>query len=720
MVLSGLPYRKLYLATKFTQLAKKSNPSSSLSETILDIFIKNGKKEFNAKQVASVLGMRDEKGRILIDKALNKLVGIGKIKLIGPGRYKLISFDRFVEGVLDVNSRGSAYLIQEGDDNDVFIAPADLNRALHKDKVRVCLFAARKDGRSAGEVVEILERARTEFVGVVERKAGFAFLVPDDRHMHVDLYIPNEKLNGVQNGYKAIARITDWPEDFNNPFGEIIQVLGKPGNNEVEMNAIIAEFGFPLKFPEQVEREAEKIPEIVPEAEIKNRKDFRNVLTFTIDPEDAKDFDDAISVQPMENGLCEIGVHIADVSHYVRPGTQLDEEAYNRGTSIYLVDRVVPMLPEKLSNGVCSLRPKEDKLCFSAVFVIDEKAHVHSEWFGKTVIHSNRRFAYEEVQEILENGKGEFSEELLLLNRIAHVFRKQRFKEGAISFETQEVKLKLDESGHPIGVYTKVRKDAHKLIEDFMLLANRKVAELMGKHKRTCVYRVHEAPNIDKLSQFGLIAGRFGYRINVQSDKSIAKSLNSLLDEAEGKPEQNLLQQMAIRTMAKAYYSTKKTSHYGLAFDYYSHFTSPIRRYPDLMTHRELQSYLEHGANASATKLEANCKHSSDMEQKAAEAERASIRYKQVEYLNDSLGQVFPGIISGVTEWGIYVELEDNKCEGMIRLSSLQDDYYVYDEANMMVVGKKKKIRYQLGDKVKVKVLKTDLVKRTIDFQLVK
>lgn len=664
--------------------------------------------------------MRDEKGRILIDKALNKLVGIGKIKLIGPGRYKLISFDRFVEGVLDVNSRGSAYLIQEGDDNDVFIAPADLNRALHKDKVRVCLFAARKDGRSAGEVVEILERARTEFVGVVERKAGFAFLVPDDKHMHVDLYIPNEKLNGVQNGYKAIARITDWPEDFNNPFGEIIQVLGKPGNNEVEMNAIIAEFGFPLKFPEQVEREAEKIPETVPEAEIKNRKDFRNVLTFTIDPEDAKDFDDAISVQPMENGLWEIGVHIADVSHYVRPGTQLDDEAYNRGTSIYLVDRVVPMLPEKLSNGVCSLRPKEDKLCFSAVFVIDEKAHVHSEWFGKTVIHSNRRFAYEEVQEILENGKGEFSEELLLLNRIAHVFRKQRFKEGAISFETQEVKFKLDASGHPTGVYTKVRKDAHKLIEDFMLLANRKVAELMGKHKRTCVYRVHEAPNIDKLSQFGLIAGRFGYRINVQSDKSIAKSLNSLLDEAEGKPEQNLLQQMAIRTMAKAYYSTKKTSHYGLAFDYYSHFTSPIRRYPDLMTHRELQSYLEHGANASATKLEANCKHSSDMEQKAAEAERASIRYKQVEYLNDSLGQVFPGIISGVTEWGIYVELEDNKCEGMIRLASLQDDYYVYDEANMMVVGKKKKIRYQLGDKVKVKVIKTDLVKRTIDFQLVK
>ncbi|HLP33338.1 MAG TPA: ribonuclease R [Bacteroidia bacterium] len=701
-------------------MAKKSNPSSSLSETILDIFIKNGKKEFNAKQVASVLGMRDEKGRILIDKALNKLVGIGKIKLIGPGRYKLISFDRFVEGVLDVNSRGSAYLIQEGEDNDVFIAPADLNRALHKDKVRVCLFAARKDGRSAGEVVEILERARTEFVGVVERKAGFAFLVPDDRHMHVDLYIPNEKLNGVQNGYKAIARITDWPEDFNNPFGEIIQVLGKPGNNEVEMNAIIAEFGFPLKFPEQVEREAEKIPEIVPEAEIKNRKDFRNVLTFTIDPEDAKDFDDAISVKPMENGLWEIGVHIADVSHYVRPGTQLDDEAYNRGTSIYLVDRVVPMLPEKLSNGVCSLRPKEDKLCFSAVFVIDEKAHVHSEWFGKTVIHSDRRFAYEEVQEILEKGNGEFSEELLLLNRIAHVFRKQRFKEGAISFETQEVKFKLDESGHPIGVYTKVRKDAHKLIEDFMLLANRKVAELMGKHKRTCVYRVHEAPNIDKLSQFGLIAGRFGYRINVQSDKSIAKSLNSLLDEAEGKPEQNLLQQMAIRTMAKAYYSTKKTSHYGLAFDYYSHFTSPIRRYPDLMTHRELQSYLEHGPNASATKLEANCKHSSDMEQKAAEAERASIRYKQVEYLNDSLGQVFPGIISGVTEWGIYVELEDNKCEGMIRLSSLQDDYYVYDEANMMVVGKKKKIRYQLGDKVKVKVLKTDLVKRTIDFQLVK
>lgn len=700
-------------------MAKKDTPSS-LSESILDIFQRNGKKEFNVKQLASMLQMRDEKGRIVIEKALNKLLGNGKIKLTSPGKYKLISFDRFVEGILDVNSHGSAYLVQEDDDNDVYIAPADLNRALHRDRVRVCLFATRRDGRMAGEVVEILERARTEFVGIVERKAGFAFLVPDDRRMHVDLYIPNDKLNGAQNGQKAIARITDWPVDFNNPFGEITEVLGKPGNNEVEMNAIIAEFGFPLRFPEAVEREADAIPEVIPPSEIKKRKDFRSVLTFTIDPEDAKDFDDAISIQPLENGLWEVGVHIADVSHYVRPGTLLDEEAFSRATSIYLVDRVVPMLPEKLSNGVCSLRPNEDKLCFSAVFVMDEQARVHQEWFGKTVIHSDRRFSYEQVQEMLEGAAGQFSEELLLLNRMAHVLRNHRFKDGAISFETQEVKFKLDEQGHPTGVYTKVRKDAHKLIEDFMLLANRKVAELMGKNKRVNVYRVHEAPNVDKLSQFGIIAGRFGYRINVQSDKAIAKSLNSLLDEAEGKPEQNLLQQMAIRTMAKAYYTTKKTSHYGLAFDYYSHFTSPIRRYPDLMTHRELEAYLTHGKNGSATKLEAQSKHSSDMEQRAAEAERASIRYKQVEFLRDELGKVFYGIISGVTEWGIYVELEENKCEGMIRLSSMQDDYYEYDEANMMVVGKKKKLRYQLGDRLKVKVLKTDLVKRTIDFQLIR
>jgi ribonuclease R len=699
-------------------LTKKTTPQN-LQQAICDLMMEQASKEWNAKQIASRLGFRSDEQRKLIENALNKLLGTGKLRSSGPGKFKAVIFDRFVEGILDVNAHGSAYLIPDGGGNDIYIGPNDLNRALHKDRVKICLFAQRKDGKNSGEVIEILERARTEFVGIVERKAGFAFLVPDDRRMHVDIYIPNDKLNKAGHGMKAIARITDWPVDFNNPFGEITEVLGKPGINEVEMNAIIAEYGFPLSFPKEVEAQAEKITYTPPAEEIKKRRDFRAVPTFTIDPEDAKDFDDAISFQVLSDNRFEIGVHIADVSHYVKPGSPLDKEAYDRGTSIYLVDRVVPMLPEKLSNGVCSLRANEDKLCFAAVFEMDEKGHIHKEWFGKTVIHSNRRFAYEEVQQVIESQSGPFAYELLQLNALAKIMRNERFKNGAISFETEEVKFKLDEQGNPLGVYTKIRKEAHKLIEDFMLLANKKVAELLGKNKKNCVYRVHELPNIDKLTQFSTIAARFGYRINAQSEKQISKLLNNLLQEVEGKPEQNLLQQMAIRTMAKAYYTTKKTSHYGLAFDYYTHFTSPIRRYPDLMTHRLLEHFLEKETDKTSD-LENKCKHSSEREQRAAEAERASIKYKQVEYLNQFLGKVFEGIISGVTEWGIYVEIIENKCEGMIRLGSLQDDFYEYDEANYRVIGRKKKIIHQLGDKLKVKVIKTDLVKRTIDFQLIK
>ncbi|RYG08447.1 MAG: ribonuclease R, partial [Chitinophagaceae bacterium] len=491
-----------------------------------------------------------------------------------------------------------------------------------------------------------------------------------------------------------------------------------------EMNAILAQYGFPLSFPPAVEKEANAIPEEIPETEIAKRKDFRKILTFTIDPADAKDFDDAISYQKLPNGNHEIGVHIADVSHYVLQGTELDKEAYSRATSVYLVDRVIPMLPERLSNGVCSLRPHEDKLCFAAVFELDDHANIQSEWYGKTVIHSDRRFSYEEAQEVIENKEGDYASEILKLNELAYILRDRKFKNGAISFESTEVKFKLDENGKPIGVYVKERKDAHKLIEDYMLLANRKVAEfiatkLKGKNKLTFVYRVHDSPNMETLNTFANFASRFGYKINTKSDKEIAKSLNHLMADVEGKKEQNVLTSLAIRSMAKAIYTTKKTSHYGLAFEYYTHFTSPIRRYPDVMVHRLLQDYLAGEKSADAEFYEVASAHSSAMEKRAAEAERASIKYKQAEYLEGNVGNVYPGIITGVTEWGMYVEIEENKCEGMVRLREISDDFYVLDEKNYCIVGQRKKKKYQLGDEVIIKVKKVDLAKRQIDFSLV-
>ncbi len=490
------------------------------------------------------------------------------------------------------------------------------------------------------------------------------------------------------------------------------------------MNAILAEYGFPLSFPKEVEHEANEIPEIISEAEIAKRRDFRDVLTFTIDPFDAKDFDDALSVRYLDNGNYEIGVHIADVSHYIIPDSALDKEAYERATSVYLVDRVIPMLPERLSNGVCSLRPNEDKLCFSAVFELDEEAHIIEQWFGKTIIHSNKRFAYEDVQTIIENQEGDYLKEINLLNKLAYILRARKFKNGAISFETTEVKFKLDDAGKPIGVYVKERKDAHKLIEDFMLLANRKVAEYVaklgtGKHKYTFVYREHDSPKTETLQNFAQFAARFGYKINTKSDKEIAKSLNYLMDDVEGKKEQNVLTQLAIRSMAKAIYTTKKTSHYGLAFDYYTHFTSPIRRYPDVMVHRLLQHYLQHGQSVNAEHYEVLCLHCSQMEKKAADAERASVKYKQAEYLKEQVGNIFTGIISGVTEWGMYVEIIENKCEGMIRLRDISDDFYTLDEKNYAIIGQRKKKTYQLGDEVKIKVKNVDLTKKQIDFTLI-
>ncbi len=697
-----------------------------LTQLIVEIFQKSGQQLLNPKQVSAKLKLDDADARDAIAEILRNEVRKGTLREPERGRFQLKELKTFVTGRVDLTTDGSAFIITEDEfEADIYVAPRKLRNALHGDTVQVYVYAKQKGGRKKeGEVVEILVRAKMDFTGIVKLSDRFAFFVPDDRKMQHDIFIPLTDLNGAKDNEKAIAHISEWPEGAKNPIGKIIHVLGKQGDNNVEMNAILADFGFPLAFPKDVEEAAEAISETIPAAEIGKRRDFRKVLTFTIDPFDAKDFDDAISFQTLPNGNYEIGVHIADVSHYVLPDSALDIEAYDRGTSVYLVDRVIPMLPERLSNGLCSLRPNEDKLCFSAVFELDEKANIHSEWFGRTVIHSDKRFAYEEAQEIIEGKQSDFSEEILKLNELAYILRERKFKAGAISFESAEVKFKLDEQGKPMGVYVKERKDAHKLIEDFMLLANRKVAEFVakkgqGKHKYTFVYRAHDSPKEEALLNFAQFASKFGYKINTQSDKTIAFSLNALLVNVEGKGEQNVLTQLAIRSMAKAIYTTKKSSHYGLAFEYYTHFTSPIRRYPDVMVHRLLAHYLEEGSTANAEHYEKLCVHSSQMEKRAADAERASVKYKQAEYLQDNVGKEFEGIISGVTEWGMYVELVENKCEGMIRLRDINDDFYVLDEKNYCIIGQRKKRKYQLGDKVTIKVKKVDLTKRQIDFSLV-
>ena len=697
-----------------------------LTQLILEIFQKSGQQLLNPKQVSAKLKLDDADARDAIAEILRNEVRKGTLREPERGRFQLKELKTFVTGRVDLTTDGSAFIVTEDEfEADIYVAPRKLRNALHGDTVQVYVYAKQKGGRKKeGEVVEILVRAKMDFTGIVKLSDRFAFFVPDDRKMQHDIFIPLTDLNGAKDNEKAIAHISEWPEGAKNPIGKIIHVLGKQGDNNAEMNAILADFGFPLAFPKDVEEAAEAIPETIPAAEIAKRRDFRKVLTFTIDPFDAKDFDDAISFQKLPNGNYEIGVHIADVSHYVLPDSPLDIEAYDRGTSVYLVDRLIPMLPERLSNGLCSLRPNEDKLCFSAVFELDDKANIHSEWFGRTVIHSDKRFAYEEAQEIIEGKQSDFSEEILKLNEIAYILRERKFKAGAISFESAEVKFKLDEQGKPMGVYVKERKDAHKLIEDFMLLANRKVAEFVakkgqGKHKYTFVYRAHDSPKEEALLNFAQFASKFGYKINTQSDKTIAFSLNALLVDVEGKGEQNVLTQLAIRSMAKAIYPTKKSSHYGLAFEYYTHFTSPIRRYPDVMVHRLLAHYLSDGSSGNTEHYEKLCVHSSQMEKRAADAERASVKYKQAEYLQDNVGKEFEGIISGVTEWGMYVELVENKCEGMIRLRDINDDFYVLDEKNYCIIGQRKKRKYQLGDKVTIKVKKVDLSKRQIDFSLV-
>lgn len=708
-------------------MAKNKNAQFKqvLTQLITDIFEKNRNIALNHKQVASRLNLSDKASVETILEVLVEQTEKGLFIRPERGKFKLKEQKTFITGTVDMTASGSAFVIPDDEfEKDVFIAPRKLGNALDGDKVKVYVFGKKSGRRNEGEIVEILQRAKTDFIGIAKISEKFAFVIPDDRKMLHDIFVPLADINGAKNGEKVMASITDWPEGAKNPIGKITYVLGNTGENNTEMNAILAQYGFPLSFPTEVENEANTIPDNIAQSELNNRKDFRNTITFTIDPIDAKDFDDAISFKKLENGNYEIGVHIADVSHYVTPNSALDKEAYQRATSVYLVDRVIPMLPEHLSNGVCSLRPNEDKLCFSAVFEMNEKAHILHQWFGRTIIHSNRRFTYEEAQEIIENKTGDFAEEILKLNELAHILRVEKFKNGAISFESAEVKFKLDEFSRPIGVYVKERKDAHKLIEDFMLLANKKVAEhvaKMGKGKKqyTFVYRTHDSPNTESLNSFATFASRFGYKINTRSDKEIARSLNHLMEDVEGKKEQNILTQLAIRSMAKAVYTTKKTSHYGLAFDYYTHFTSPIRRYPDIMVHRLLAQYLEGGKSASAEEYEKASEHSSAMEKKAADAERASVKYKQAEYLEDNVGRIYTGIISGVTEWGMYVEIIENKCEGMVRLRDITDDFYVLDEKNFCIIGQRKKHKYQLGDEVSIKVKKVDLTKRQIDFTLI-
>jgi len=696
-----------------------------LTQLISDVIEKSGNKPLNYKQVAAKLNLTDTESRNTIQDILQEEARMGSFKEVEKGKYVLKELKAFVVGRVDMTADGSAFIVPEDEfEDDIYIAPRKLRQALHGDRVKVHAYEKRRGKRKEGEVVEILERARTEFTGTINISPRFAFLIADDRKMLNDIFVPLADLNGAQDGEKVVVAITEWPQDSKNPVGRVKHVLGKKGENDTEMNAILADFGFPLAFPANVEKEATAFPSVISPEEITKRRDFRPVTTFTIDPADAKDFDDALSFQQLPNGNYEIGVHIADVTHFVRPDLPLDKEAFERGTSVYLVDRVIPMLPERLSNDLCSLRPHEDRLVFSAVFEMDEHANVIHEWFGKAIIHSDRRFSYEEAQEILENKAGEFSHELLKLNQLAYILRERKFKHGAISFETTEVKFNLDENGKPLGVYVKERKDAHKLIEDFMLLANRRVAEFIGKqgkgkNKRTFVYRVHDVPKEESITAFAQFAARFGYKLNTKSDRETARSLNALMERVEGTKEQNVLTTLAIRSMAKAIYTTKKTSHYGLAFDYYTHFTSPIRRYPDVMVHRLLEHYLSGGKSVNAEAYEKLCEHASQMEKKAADAERASIKYKQAEFLQDQVGETYLGIVSGVTEWGMYVEIEENKCEGMVRLRDITDDFYALDEKNYAIIGQRKKKRYQLGDEVQIKVKKVDLAKRQIDFTLI-
>jgi ribonuclease R len=718
---------------------KNGRPSpkkeKDFSSKIYKILAKDPNKTFNYKQISAVLELNDTKSRNEIIKELKILASQEKIEETEKGKYRVIAKFDYVEGTIDMTSRKTAYFVSPELEEDVFIPTNNLNKALDKDKVKVYIYNRRRGRKPEGEVVEILERAKTEFVGVIDIQKNFSFVSTANPKMYTDIFIPKGKEGNAENGDVVLVKLDDWPAKADSPFGEVLRVLGKPGEHNTEIHAILAEYGLPYDFPVDVEVFAQKIDTTIHPEEIAKRRDMRNVLTFTIDPRDAKDFDDALSFEKLDNGNYEIGVHIADVSYYLEPGTILDDEAYNRATSVYLVDRVVPMLPEVLSNFACSLRPHEEKYTFSAIFQLNNKAEVVNQWFGRTVIYSDQRFAYEEAQHIIETKGNTIPEEISLtgeeytvspeiqeatlkMDELSKILRRKRMANGAISFDKVEVKFHLNEEAEPTGVYFKVAKDANHLIEEFMLLANRKVAEFIGKQEKTFVYRIHDEPDEDKLINLQTVISKFGYNINFRDKSTVSKSLNNLLSDVQGKKEQNLVDTLAIRTMSKAKYSTHNIGHYGLAFDYYSHFTSPIRRYPDVMAHRLLQYYLDGGKSADEEVLEEQCVHSSSMENLAANAERDSIKYMQVKYMLDHKDEEFLGVISGVTEWGIYVEIVSNKCEGMCRIREIKDDYYTFDEKQYALVGEVTHNILQLGDEVYVKVKNADLVKKQLDFQL--
>jgi len=692
---------------------------SQLASAFLALLDQSQGKAYSLQQIVKKLSLKKKDDIKMLGHLIDDHLETERIQETKDGSYTSNRVEEELTGVVDHVSSRFAYIKIGKDEPDIFIKGSDLGSAIDGDTVQIVIFPTRHGEHREGKVTKVIHRSRNRFVGKVELSKNFAFVIPDARKVHGDFFIYPENINGATTGDKVIIEVTSWSENDRKAEAKVVEVLGKAGENEAEIHSIMAEFELPFRFPERVINESQNISEGITDEEIKKRWDFRDVTTFTIDPEDAKDFDDAISFRKLEDGLFEIGVHIADVTHYIAPNSILDQEAFDRATSVYLVDRTVPMLPERLSNDLCSLRPREDKLTFAAVFEMDEKGKIKKEWFGRTIIHSDVRFSYEEAQIGLESGQGALAEELRLLNDIAKKLRKERFSKGAVNFETTEVKFKLDEKGKPLAVIPKVRKDAHKLIEEFMLLANKQVATFVynykkAKEKNTFVYRIHDFPDPEKVKDFSVFARQFGHQMNID-ENSISSSLNKLMSEIEGKPEQNILEQLAIRTMAKAKYSTDVKGHFGLAFNHYTHFTSPIRRYPDMMVHRLLQHYLDDGKHLIKNEYEDKCEHSSEREKRAADAERASIKYKQVEFMASAEKKPFEGLISGVTEWGIYVEIIETKCEGMIRMSDMTDDFYEFDEKNYRLVGRRKKKVYTLGDKINVLVKKTDIDKRLID-----
>ncbi|MEG1586654.1 MAG: ribonuclease R [Bacteroidales bacterium] len=714
------------MANKEKSPAKGRIKKKELLPQIIAFFEENPSQSFNYKQVSEAIGVKRDIQRQQVFGILEEMKADDFLLEISMGKFKLNKRGKEMVGKFERRSNGKNQLIPEDGGEGIFVAERNSMRAMNGDTVKILLCARKKGETPEGEVIEIIERVPQTFIGILDVQPHYAFLINDNKFLANDIFIPKDKLNGGKSGDKAVVKIINWPEKAKNPTGEVIDVLGTSGENNTEIHAILAEYGLPYHYPESVTKAAEKIPFEIPAEEIAKREDFRKITTFTIDPKDAKDFDDALSIRKLPNGNYEIGVHIADVTHYVTPGSIIDKEGESRATSVYLVDRVVPMLPEHLSNGVCSLRPNEEKLTFSCIFEMNEHAEVVKSHIARTVIESDRRFTYEEAQEIIEGAEGDFRDEIRTMDQLAKKLRDRRFQEGAIAFDRHEVKFDIDEKGKPVGVYFKVSKDANKLVEEFMLLANRTVAEFVGnppkgKKPKTFVYRVHDLPDPEKMENFATFIRRFGYNLKTDGKNSdVSKSINKLLDAVQGTREENLIETVAIRSMAKAIYTTENVGHYGLAFDYYTHFTSPIRRYPDMMVHRLLDRYLNGGRSATVTKYEDLCKHSSEMEQLAANAERASIKYKQVEFLSERLGQVYDGVISGVTEWGIYVEINENKCEGMLPIRDLDDDYYVFDDKNYCLLGKRNGGIFRLGDPIKIQVARTNMERKIIDFALVK